>query len=404
MVNKKLIAAFVAVGIIMGSGVQAFADPMTDAQKAEMKQQQQDFMQAEDKLNELEVQLQNLDSEIGGISAKINDNTANIALKERDIKKIQADIEKAKQELKEKQDLFDTRMKAIYKSGSPGYLELLIKAEGFSDLISKIKAVGKLMDFDKKIIDELDEKKAELDSKKKSLDEEVKALSDLKAENEKKLAEVNVKKAEQEKLVNKAKEESKKIKVDLADNERKLISFQKNIINNSGSSTDDIKGAIAALREMRKSIVVIDKEVVDLIEKGKDIVKKKETAATTPSRGGSSGAPASTNSIVNYASRFMGVPYLWGGTTPSGFDCSGFTSYVYAAFGYSIGRDTYAQIGSGRAVSYGELQPGDLVFTNGVNHVGIYVGGGQYIHAPRTGDRVKISPIYGFSSARRILK
>lgn len=406
--NKKLIAVFMTMGIIMTSGVQALAAPITDAEKAAIKQGQEDLEKAEDKLNELEVKLQELDSQIGGLQDKINENKSNIIKKEKDIIAIKKDIEKTTKDLKEKQQIFDTRMRAIYKSGSPGYLELIIKAEGMSDLVSKVKAIGKLMDFDKKIIEELNNTKLELDNKKVDLDNEVKSLSELKIENEKQLSEVNGKKSEQKKLVDKAKEESKKIKVDLKDKERKVIAFQKNIVENSSSSVDDIKSAIGALRETRKTIVVIDDEVVDLIEKGKEIIKNKEAAARTssivPSRGGSNAAPASSNSIVNYAYNFIGVNYVWGGTTPSGFDCSGFTSYVYNAFGYGIGRDTYAQIGSGRAVSYGELQAGDLVFTNGVNHVGIYVGGGQMIHAPRTGEKVKVGQIYGFSSARRILK
>jgi len=407
-VNKKLIAVFMTMGIIMTSGVQAFAAPVTDAEKAEIKQEQQEFEKAEDKLNGLEAELQELDSQIGGLQDKLNENKATMNQKEKDIQTIKKDIDKATQELKEKQEIFDTRMRAIYKSGSPGYLELIIKAEGMSDLFSKVKAIGKLMDFDKKIIEELNDTKLELDNKKQALDSEVKSLNELKIENEKQLSEVNIKKQDQKKLVDKAKEESDKIKVNLKEKERKIIAFQKNIITDSSSSSDDIKGAIAALRETRKTIVVIDDEVVDLIEKGKDAIKNKEAAAKAPSivpsRGGSNAAPASSNSIVNYAYNFIGVPYVWGGKSPSGFDCSGFTSYVYNAFGYGIGGTTYVQIGSGTSVSYNDLQPGDLVFTNGVGHVGIYVGGGQMIHAPRTGRNVEVGPIYGFSSARRVLK
>lgn len=402
MLKKRLLSAVVALGIVMSSSVQVLAEPLTDAKKAEMEQQKIQLQDSQDKLSQLEATLQSMDNDIEKTLGEIDTNNKNIANAETQIKKLQADIEKAKKELQEKQELFDTRMRAIYKSGSPGYVEMIIKSESFSDLISKVKAVGKLMDFDKKIIDELDAKKKELDSKKTSLDNEVQLLNNLKAENEKKLAELNSKKQEQKKLVDQAKEENKKLKGNLGDNERQMISFQKNIINNPNSSSDDIQSAIAALREMRKNIVVIESEVVDLIEKGKTTIKNREASAYVPSRGG--GAVASSNSIVNYASRFMGVKYVWGGTTPAGFDCSGFTSYVYRAFGYEIGRATYNQIGSGVSVSYADLQPGDLVFTNGVNHVGIYVGGGQYIHAPHTGDVVKISPIYGFSSARRIIR
>ncbi|MGG7211982.1 NlpC/P60 family protein [Clostridium nigeriense] len=108
--------------------------------------------------------------------------------------------------------------------------------------------------------------------------------------------------------------------------------------------------------------------------------------------------------VVAEAKKHLGVPYLWGGTTPSGFDCSGLTQYVYReATGIDISRTTYTQRYKGISVSYSNLQVGDLVFTNNYDHVGIYVGNGQMIHSPDEGDVVKISNIYNFVEGRRIL-
>jgi cell wall-associated NlpC family hydrolase len=93
----------------------------------------------------------------------------------------------------------------------------------------------------------------------------------------------------------------------------------------------------------------------------------------------------------------MGVPYVWGGTSPSGFDCSGFTQYVFRQCGYSINRTAAAQYSNGSYVSYDSLQAGDLVFfantyaASGITHVGIYIGGGQFIHCANGG--VKISSL-----------
>ncbi len=119
--------------------------------------------------------------------------------------------------------------------------------------------------------------------------------------------------------------------------------------------------------------------------------------------------PAPTNQarseIVPYARRFLGVPYSWGGSSPSGFDCSGFTSYVYRnAAGVSIPRTSRAQSRFGQPVSRGDLMPGDLVFFGSpVHHVGIYVGGGMMIHSPQTGDVVRYSSISrsNYAGARR---
>ncbi|GFP77414.1 hypothetical protein bsdtw1_03542 [Clostridium fungisolvens] len=106
--------------------------------------------------------------------------------------------------------------------------------------------------------------------------------------------------------------------------------------------------------------------------------------------------------VVAYSKNFLGTPYVWGGTTPKGFDCSGFTQYVYNNFGTSIGRTTHNQINSGTAVSRDNLKVGDLVLTS-PGHVGIYVGDNQMIHAPYPGANIRIEGIWSFYAARRIM-
>jgi cell wall-associated NlpC family hydrolase len=103
-------------------------------------------------------------------------------------------------------------------------------------------------------------------------------------------------------------------------------------------------------------------------------------------------------SVVRFARRFVGVPYVWGGVTPSGFDCSGFTRYVYAHFGFSLPHYTYSQFDLGRVVR-GALKPGDLVFFDGVGHVGLYLGHNLFIHAPHAGTRVTVDSLSGWYSA-----
>ena len=100
----------------------------------------------------------------------------------------------------------------------------------------------------------------------------------------------------------------------------------------------------------------------------------------------------SNSEIINIAKKYLGVPYVWGGTTPNGFDCSGFVQYVFAEAGISLPRTTYAYqpyLGSANEVAKEEAQPGDIVWR--YSHIGIYLGNDQYIHAPHTGDVVKIS-------------
>jgi cell wall-associated NlpC family hydrolase len=121
------------------------------------------------------------------------------------------------------------------------------------------------------------------------------------------------------------------------------------------------------------------------------------TAAPPPRYGG----------VVGIAMQYLGVPYVYGGASPSGFDCSGFTMYVYGQMGVSLPHYTVAQYSIGTPVSRDQLQPGDLVFFDGLGHVGLYIGNNEFIHAPHTGDVVKISSITGwyastYVGARRI--
>ena len=124
----------------------------------------------------------------------------------------------------------------------------------------------------------------------------------------------------------------------------------------------------------------------------------------------------SASEVVDLAMQYLGYPYCYGGSSPSGFDCSGFVRYVYSQFCCSLNRTASAQMSNGTSVSMSELQPGDLVFflksgsgASRASHVGIYIGGGQFIHASTSSTGVIISDMdsayytTGFVGGRRIL-
>ncbi|EKQ55089.1 MULTISPECIES: C40 family peptidase [unclassified Clostridium] len=125
----------------------------------------------------------------------------------------------------------------------------------------------------------------------------------------------------------------------------------------------------------------------------------------------SRGTISKGNEVVNYAYKFLGKPYVYGANGPNAFDCSGLTQYVYNKFGVGLSRTTYSQVNEGIKVNRNDLRPGDLVFFNtegSISHVGIYIGGGEFIHAPRTGKPVMVSSLSDgyyaekYATARRI--
>ena len=128
------------------------------------------------------------------------------------------------------------------------------------------------------------------------------------------------------------------------------------------------------------------------------------TAISPSNTAASVSISAKRQSVLNYAAQFLGVPYVYGGSTPSGFDCSGFTSYVFKNTVGSIPRVAQAQYDATTRVSRDDLLPGDLVFFGSsaysISHVGIYVGDDEFIHAPHTGDVVKYESLSGSYASR----
>lgn len=123
-----------------------------------------------------------------------------------------------------------------------------------------------------------------------------------------------------------------------------------------------------------------------------------------PEVGGAAGGPA-PKGLVGFAKKFLGTPYVWGGTNPSGFDCSGFVQYVYGHYGVKLPRISADQARAGKRVGLKELRPGDLVAwdnssrNNGADHIAIYIGNGMIIEAPRPGRSVQISHLYDSGNA-----
>lgn len=405
--KKKILSIVMAGALTITSVTPVFATP-----NQEVIENQQKYDDISKKIEDIQGKIYSLNEQIAPLAEKVDNNKKQMDSIKDEVENTKKEIETSKVDISEKEEVLGKRLRELYKSGGQGsYLTLLFSADSFSDLISKLDSATRLVNIDKKIVKDLVDKKEKLDEKVTSLEEKRNEIAKINEEVKKDLDEFTGKKQEQEALI--AEIEAERAKFDkefLSVAERSLVEPQLAILESSSSITD-LQSAISQLRSIRdnqlKSPTVVE-EINNSIEAAKvklEELQAQEEAANKPSipnRG--PGLSASGNAIVDFAYGYIGAPYVYGATGPSSFDCSGFTSFVFRnAAGIDITRTTYTQIGVGTPVSYGELQPGDLVFTYGLDHVGIYVGGGQYIHAPQPGDSVKVSPVTSFYAARRVL-
>jgi len=345
--------------------VSVHADPASDNAKIQQVQTQR---------KDLETKVEMMDNQIETIMSKINGDENNIVKTQKDIKQAQIDIAKAENDIKAEQVLFDKRMRVMYMSGSSSYIDIILGSKDLGDFISRLENLKKIMSFDKKVINDFKTKKAAIDLKKVSLNKKNMNLLSLKAESKKKLANLTKQKSDQTVLVSQLKDQESKYGAKLVSDQAAVAASQVAIAKIRSAAPNLKKPTTSS----RNSIPII-----------------------VASRGG---ATFTSNTLIAFASNYLGLPYVWGGTTPSGFDCSGFTQYVFAHFGVSLPRVSQDQQNVGTLVSRANLQPGDLVFFGTpAHHVGIYVGNGNMISAPHTGDVIKIQTLNpDFTYGRRV--
>ena len=413
--NKKVLAVVIA-GVIgftsVVPGVSVSAAPEG------LEQTRAEYEKLEAKVQGINEKIETLDSEMSLLSEKISKNEDEILNINDEINKTNKEIDSVKEVISEKEDILGQRVREVYKSnGKSDYLNLIFSAKNFGDLINKINAANRIVKLDQKMVDEVVEEKEKLDSKVESLDEKATDIKNLNFAIEKQSKEIQTKKEEQKELVEQAKKEQEKFDEEyLSVAELELVQAKLDICNNSDSSLTDLKASVEQLQAMKDGQIkspTVKEKITAAIDAANPVITQKQaeydelmsqaSSASLVNRGNVATGNASTDAVISEAYKHLGKPYVWGAKGPSSFDCSGFTSYVYrTALGIEIGGTTYTQINSGIEVSYADLRPGDLVFPHS-GHVGIYVGGGQMIHAPHTGDVVKVAPVYKFWRARRIV-
>ncbi|MCB2294031.1 NlpC/P60 family protein [Clostridium algoriphilum] len=429
--RKRILPLLIAIGLTMSVSVSTLAGTLTqqlNSQQNKLLQQQGSYNLAQTNSDKLEVSIEMLDSNIENIYSGIDKAKSEINNTQKNIDQSTKDIAVAENNIKGEEALFNERMRAMFMNGADSYVEILLDSKGVEDLISRVENVKKIVEYDNKIIKELNDKKEAIEVRKKALNDNKMKVLTLKADNENKLDKLTITKKEQSQLIVEAKKQQElnknkmaetqtlvdgtagqikeaadqKRKYDLAIATKKtaVITPSRGSVSTSAVAKTETKTVAKVQTKAKENVQASTKTYVQPKAQPKtqqQVVKQVSQPKQTSS--------TSSNAIIAYAQTFLGTPYVWGANGPNSFDCSGFTKYVYAHFGIGMGRTTYDQITQGQYVSRENLQAGDLVFfgSGSPHHVGIYMGNGNYIHAPHTGDVVKISQLTrtDYMSARR---
>ncbi|WP_312575118.1 NlpC/P60 family protein [Clostridium sp.] len=395
--NKKIVAIAMAMAIVTSNmGVIAYANPF-DSQVSEKNNE---YKSAQEKVDEINSKIQKLDNEISNIIIEIDETNGKIAKTEDEIESTKENVKQTEDNMVEEEDLFNQRMRAMYMNGMDSYVEVILNSEGVSDLVSRVENVKEIISYDKELMTELTNKKVALEKQKSELEDKKAELVVLKEGNDNKRKDLEVMKESHNKEFEVAKAEKTK-----AEDELKAAQGKQSAFNTEQDRIAEQQRIAEQERIAEQQRIAAEQEANNKPSRGGGY---DEGNYEEPSGGGTSAPSASGQAIVDYAYSFLGIDYVWGGNDPSGFDCSGLTQYVYNHFGIDITRTTYTQIGQGSYVSRDQLVPGDLVFfgyNGSPDHVGIYIGGNQYLHAPQTGEVVKVSPMTrsDYMTGRRIV-
>ncbi|WP_026662853.1 C40 family peptidase [Butyrivibrio proteoclasticus] len=433
--RKKILFKIIALALVMSFSI---AEPVAVYAKTseELEQDQKKLEQEEKALEkqkkDLEKQskdsqnkLNSANSKIGDYSEAKEDTQEAIDETNTELVGLMADIEMIKEDIAYKEELIDKtqkeydeakeheetlyaamvqRVKYMYEKGNLSYVQILLTATSYSDALNKVNFVENLYEYDRIKLaeyvaakeaaqaygEQLEGEKAELETSQYELEQEQEYMEELLAQYKATYADYEVK-------IAKAKQDAAVYTAQIKSQQSGIASLQKQI----EAKQKEVDEAKKATQEAKVAEDAAKAEAEGNGTGNTDVAfgDSGQISGGSGSSGSGSGGSKSYSSpgslsgsnVASYACQFVGNPYVAGGTSlTNGADCSGFVQSVYKAFGVSVPRTSWAQGSYGREVSYSDAQPGDVIYYGG--HVGIYIGGGQIVHASTQKTGIKYSP------------
>ena len=359
--KRGVAAGAVFLAVAFTAAPAAYADPVSLVYKKH---------QADQVLAEVRA----LDSNLSHAIDAYNVANSRLAQIQSDLRVNQSQLVQARRNLDKAQRLLEGRLVALYKNGPQGStLDVVLGASSLTDAIDGVETANRVSHQDTTVLERVATYRREVQQRSFRLKRA---------------------KTQQKHLVALRASQKESIEARLAERRQMLASIKDQIDRMQAAEAAEQarlkREAEARLAQQQQSAPQIVPNPV-LTATDETTASDAEIITAAP--------PARYGGVVGVAMRYLGTTYVYGGSSPSGFDCSGFTMYVFSQIGVSLPHYTVAQYAMGTPVSQSQLAPGDLVFFDGLGHVGIYIGGGQFIHSPHTGDVVKISSISGWYSA-----
>jgi cell wall-associated NlpC family hydrolase len=356
--TARLVLVALAAAVLLAAP--AYAIPATSSTAttvstdAETQKFREELAAKQQRIDDFMVQLEALDREFEVATEQYNASVDRLSEMRARVTAVEGDLSNARTAFDMQSEILDQRADSIYRDGSLATMEILLDSKSVSDLMSRLKFLNTIGIRDAEIAASLNGQKELLEKQALELRNSKAVAESLEFELKARQIEIMLRIEEREAFVAEAKEDLR----EFLDSEAARRASE-----DAAVLADILSGASAS------GIVV------------------------TP------GGPVET------ALAYHGIPYLWGGELPSGFDCSGLMLYVFRQHGVELPHYSGSQFRLGTKVPAADLQPGDGVFFGSpIHHVGMYMGGGYYIHAPKTGDFVKISKLADrrdYAGARR---
>ena len=353
-----MLVAALLVAVVGASVNSAAADPSVAAKRA----------QAQGVLD----QIREIDGQLGHAVEAYNLATVQLGRIDADLKTNARHLVIARSSLDAAERHLSERLVSLYvNGGQSSTVDVLLGAQSLDDLLSRLDAVERVSDQDARVLREVKSFKAEVRSRKQRLETARKAQSRIVAERASQRSSIEGQLRERQRMLSSIKGEIAQLEAAEARRQAQLEA--------------QARARLAAASSRRQaSVQPLSTQAEAALGLDSTASAPEPTVAAPAARYGG---------VVGIAMQYLGVPYRWGGADPSGFDCSGFSMYVFAKMGISLPHHAASQYGMGTPVSRDQLEAGDLVFFNGLGHMGIYIGGGSFIHAPHSGDVVKISSL-----------